>query len=700
VYEDFKKGWFGIKRTTKPFSRVPVDLTLEQTINADAASQRMGISYLTDSISARQRWAESHFLRTSVISSVLEEFGLSNKEDTTKDLQKHKIKGDNEALENVMVMLKNTMNPFDKNLDKEQLYNLGSGKAANKDTEKFLLNIEKNGDEARKTFIEECITNTSRFESPIKKQKLNTFATEAGRQKIKKTDGKTVSACLLRDLFGSILYLSLEKKVDMAEVLTYPLTPLPLSLCHVDGIFHKTPKSVLLKYLESKVESQEPAHVDVTVIDAMFFLYLHLNLPATFGGVARYLLARIMESDGLVVHFVSDKWIQPSIKDIERTSRATQTGCVSYQVTGESQKSPPNSTYLAALRNPKFKESLVLFLLESWKEDIFAPIFGNKVLFANYNDTCYKFYVVDKSVIREESHELYSTHEEADSRMFFHMSLVPSPSNIVVRTVDTDCLIIALGCKQYYDEGINIWIEVGTQSKNSLRYINVNQLYSVLGIEICAALPAYHAFSGSDYTASFSRKGKVRPLKALEKSKVFQAAFKHLGETTAIDNEIITAIEKFVCSMYGMKNLHDVNHARFEMFMKRYKPEAKGDKRLSTVKKLDASSLPPCRRVLEEKLKRVVYIANTWMSSVKPHPPLLTPLDYGWSLKEGQFEIVWYSGECCPKSLDVVIEEGDDDCNDSENGKLNHLYGLTRLENILKKHTSNAMPHPYFACMM
>ena len=45
MYEDFKEGWFGIKHTSKSFSRGPTDLTLEQTINADAASQRMGIAY-------------------------------------------------------------------------------------------------------------------------------------------------------------------------------------------------------------------------------------------------------------------------------------------------------------------------------------------------------------------------------------------------------------------------------------------------------------------------------------------------------------------------------------------------------------------------------------------------------------------------------------------------------------------------------
>ena len=55
VYDEFKKGCFDIKRTKKDFSRLTTDLTLEQTVNADAANQKTGISYFTNSISARQR---------------------------------------------------------------------------------------------------------------------------------------------------------------------------------------------------------------------------------------------------------------------------------------------------------------------------------------------------------------------------------------------------------------------------------------------------------------------------------------------------------------------------------------------------------------------------------------------------------------------------------------------------------------------
>ena len=78
--EEFQNGRFGIKRTKKEFSRMPIDLTLEQTINADAASQRTGISSFTNSLAARQRWAASHFLRMSITSHFLESLDLNNKE--------------------------------------------------------------------------------------------------------------------------------------------------------------------------------------------------------------------------------------------------------------------------------------------------------------------------------------------------------------------------------------------------------------------------------------------------------------------------------------------------------------------------------------------------------------------------------------------------------------------------------------------
>ncbi|EFN63887.1 hypothetical protein EAG_08092, partial [Camponotus floridanus] len=43
LMQEMEQGYFGIQRTDKSFSRQPIDLTLEQTINADAAKRLVGI---------------------------------------------------------------------------------------------------------------------------------------------------------------------------------------------------------------------------------------------------------------------------------------------------------------------------------------------------------------------------------------------------------------------------------------------------------------------------------------------------------------------------------------------------------------------------------------------------------------------------------------------------------------------------------
>lgn len=52
------------------------------------------------------------------------------------------------------------------------------------------------------------------------------------------------------DLFGSILFLSLQGKIDMGEALQFPV---PLCLAHNYGLQQKTPESSLLKEKETRV---------------------------------------------------------------------------------------------------------------------------------------------------------------------------------------------------------------------------------------------------------------------------------------------------------------------------------------------------------------------------------------------------------------------------------------------------------------
>ena len=55
------------------------------------------------------------------------------------------------------------------------------------------------------------------------------------------------------------------------------------------------------------------------------------------------------------------------------------------------------------------------------------------------------------------------------------------------------------------------------------------------------------------------------------------------------------------------------------------------------------------------------------MSSSTSRPPLLNPTEYGWKYNgRGMYDLNWFEGEACPKSLDVVYEEANDSDFDGE----------------------------------
>ena len=63
----------------------------------------------------------------------------------------------------------------------------------------------------------------------------------------------------------------MQEKIDMAEVLKYPLTPVLLCLRHVGGSVNSTPKSNLLNYIDPQFVTVLPSSIDVTMIDTAFF---------------------------------------------------------------------------------------------------------------------------------------------------------------------------------------------------------------------------------------------------------------------------------------------------------------------------------------------------------------------------------------------------------------------------------------------
>ena len=112
--------------------------------------------------------------------------------------------------------------------------------------------------------------------------------------------------------------------------------------------------------------------------------------------------------------------------------------------------------------------------------------------------------------------------------------------------------------------------------------------------------------------------------------------------------------------LYGQKKMSDVNDVRMHLFFQKYQ-QKEDTKWLSFVKKYDGSLLPPCKRVLKEKIKKTQLLARKWISSVDVHLPNDDPEGFGWLLGDHKFHVKWYDGETTPKLLDITLEDDNDD---------------------------------------
>lgn len=648
LYLRLQRGSFGVKRTDKQFSRQPVDLTLEQTINADAANKLTGISHTTNSIKARQRWCKSHSIRSKIIAHIMEESGLRPDQDITADLEQSRIKKHSLQLEQCLNHIKQNMNPFAKDVDKDLLYNISTGQAVTPEIEDFLLNVETIGNEQREQFIRECSTDEERFEKVIKRNKIQNFATVAPKQKIS-IAGKRIAIQMQRDLFGQLFSLSLEQTLNIDKVLAYPLTPVPLALCHIDGTICKTDKSVLLKVLQKEIDSNPPERCDVIIYDGFFNIHSIKDVPSSFGNVSKKLMQVFTNNNADTVIIAFDRYVFPSIKDNEHSLRSRVQG-QRFQINGPDQVRPSN--FSDALKNIYFKEALIDFLIEDWANDHMAPYIGNKIIFVNYLE-CHK-YEVHQGKVQRTSEPLLACpgHEEADTKIIFHVCQLTSDAHVTIRCSDTDILIIMLGNMKYIKSNLNISMHVGTG--NNQKFINVTKLYDTLGPNLSSALPGFHAFTGCDFNSAFYRKGKKKPLQILRNSPKYIQALTDISNIPNCNlDELLVTLEGYVCRLYALTAVEDINVARVVTFTKAYGTHDDSNP-LNLETRIDGALFPPCKIELQQHILRTAYIAHLWSHAHLPVPTELSPTEYGWEESNKKYLFKWFVGDQLPPTITSI----------------------------------------------
>ncbi len=301
-------GVFTVRRTDHNFSRLPVDLTLEQTVNADAASRLSGITSMTNSYSTRLRWMITKSARAEFVSKVQEMVGITKTEDVTSDLTLARLQRNAEDLQKVIRQIRETYNPFMNEIDRDQLINISTGKVASECVKEFLLSVPTKGRERHKEFIEACQANPKRFEEPIKRVKLVTFEKECAVNR-QTTNKKVQELKCTRDLMGRLAVIASQRGLDLEAIFAYPLTPVPLCLFAGDGTMNKTDKSALFKELEKRVEPSTPPPNAPHIIDANFLLHLlPSNKATTYGKLARMILIHAISSSNCRVDLIFDRY--------------------------------------------------------------------------------------------------------------------------------------------------------------------------------------------------------------------------------------------------------------------------------------------------------------------------------------------------------------------------------------------------------
>lgn len=567
--EEFSNGSLSVRRTKNQFCRSAVDLTLEQTINANAANKLKGISAFTNSVDARQKWSETHSVRTAIITRLFDFLGLNKISECQKDYKSKLFK---DRFTKFTAEICQNINPFNCDLNREKLFNLSTGKAASSETTEFLSNVETIGIEQMQAFIRECKVDASRFERPLRKNVIKNFSSEIFKNKQSSIKNITDTK-YEKNILGHILCLSLKEKIDLASIFSYPLTAVPHSLAHFDGsmLSNNNQKAEFINLMLSKIDvpqNNSPAAFDVDVIDGFYLLENLREPPMKYGAFASMVLENICSTNAREVHLIFHKDQSPSPGDVnmKKHRELYENSTINFKIKGPNQER--SSNLKNCLISSSFRNEIVQFLVDHWKD---APctleILGTKRLFVSFGSLCYFFcndYEKGKVLPLFENN-----HFDVESKMIMHMSRIRE-LNIRVKIKNPELIsIISLYHMKFWPNGKRLWIETGDVSKNTHRLINVRQIFDLLTPTMIDALPGWYAFTGCQYEPSFFGKGRKTCLKILEKSNEFQTAFGNFGISASVGEDYILSVEEFTCQLYGLKE-KDVNNARATSFMKGY----------------------------------------------------------------------------------------------------------------------------------
>ena len=227
-----------------------------------------------------------------------------------------------------------------------------------------------------------------------------------------------------------------------------------------------------------------------------------------------------------------------------------------------------------------------------------------------------------------------------------------------VKSPDSDVFFLLL----YYAskmEDVSILFDTGTGNKR--RLMSVSELARGMSDIHKEALLSLHAFTGCDSTRCFKGIGKLKPVKVLQKMVHFEVSLSRLGDSWNVPSDLVDELDAFTCALYGRPGIKHVDELCY-LQLNDY-----GCEELNKPRNMDMSKVPPCRKSLEQHIRRVNYQVAIWKRSHVPKPDVpVANESHGWTLVDGKLEPLWFDGSALPKELINIQDQPRDISDDDE----------------------------------
>ena len=115
-----------------------------------------------------------------------------------------------------------------------------------------------------------------------------------------------------------------------------------------------------------------------------------------------------------------------------------------------------------------------------------------------------------------------------------------------------------------------------------------------------------------------------------------QDAFKELGTNWEPSEELLCALERFVCALYGEKDCTSVDDVRYRLFCRDLRNE---------------DGIPPTQDSLRLHSRRANYQAAIFRRSLSQQINAPSADEHGWTLTDGKLEVKWMTMPALPHDV-------------------------------------------------